>query len=116
MKCVIIGTGKGKVEGKWGHLRVSLRNTINGSQQNRVNEPAMEWYASHLYRTIHRIAARDKALSLGIGEDGRLEVSAGGKRIAHNVSRFRDSIQDAGNMTRTRVPRCFLASILISPP
>lgn len=113
-----------------------LRNTINGSQQNRAEEPTvvyavitmdfqqprfriettaqdlhlvrvidgknswrlrrsgkiedvpedlfageMEWYAAHLYRTIHRVAARDPALSLGIGTDGRLEVSADGKRI-----------------------------------
>jgi hypothetical protein len=113
-----------------------LRNTINGSQQNRAGEPTvvyavitmdfeqprfriettahdlhlirvingkdswrlrrsgaiedvpealfagdMEWYAAHLYRTIHRIAARDPALSLGLGDDGRLEVSAGGERV-----------------------------------
>lgn len=113
-----------------------LRNTINGSQQNRAGEPTvvyavitmdferprfriettaqdlhlirvvdgdnswrlrpsgnieglsdgriadeMKWYDAHLYRTIHRIAARDPALSLGIGTAGRLEVFADGKRI-----------------------------------
>ena len=41
-----------------------------------------KWYAGHVYRTIHRIAARDPAISLGLGKDGRLEVVEGGKRIA----------------------------------
>lgn len=114
----------------------SLKNTINGSQQNRAGEPTvvyavitmdfeqprfriettsqglhvirvinsknswrlrrsgkiedvpgklyaddMGWYEAHLYRTIHRVAARDPRLSLGTGTDGRLEVSSGGKRI-----------------------------------
>jgi hypothetical protein len=113
-----------------------LRNTINGSQQNRAGEPTvvyavitmdfeqprfriettaqdlhlirvidgenswrlrrsgkiedvpedlfageMKWYGAHLYRTIHRIAARDPALSLGLGSDGRLEIFANGERI-----------------------------------
>jgi hypothetical protein len=113
-----------------------LRNTINGSQQNRAGEPTvvyavitmdferprfriettaqdlhlirvidgenswrlrgsgkiedvpedlfaseMKWYGAHLYRTIHRIAARDPALSLGLGPDGRLEIFANGERI-----------------------------------
>lgn len=114
----------------------ALRNTINGSQQNRVSDPTevyavitmdferprfriettapglhlarvidgkrswrqrrngdiedvpedffndeMRWYASHLYRTIHRIAARDPALSLAVNEQDRLEVYADGERI-----------------------------------
>ena len=113
-----------------------LKNTINGSQQNRAGEPTvvyavitmdfeqprfriettaqdlhlirvidtnnnwrlnragkiedvpadrvkddMRWYAAHLYRTIHRVAARDPELSLGIGENGRLEIFAGDQRI-----------------------------------
>ena len=114
----------------------NLRNTINGSQQNRAGEPTvvyavitmdferprfriettaqdlhlirvidgkdswrlrrsgkiedvpddlyaseMDWYAAHLYRTIHRIASRDPSLSLAIGSDGRLEVSSNDKRL-----------------------------------
>lgn len=114
----------------------SLRNTINGSQQNRAEEPTvvyavitmdferprfriettaqdlhlirvidgknswrlrgsgriedvpedlfaseMEWYAAHLYRTIHRVAARDPSLSLNMGADGGLEIFANGKRL-----------------------------------
>ena len=113
-----------------------LRNTVNGSQQNRVNEPTvvyavitmdfqrprfriettardlrlvrvidadnnwrlrrsgtiedvpealvndeMRWYNAHLYRTIHRIAARDPAISLDLGDQGRLQVFAKGERI-----------------------------------
>ena len=113
-----------------------LKNTVNGSQQNRAGEPTvvhavitmdferprfriettaqdwylvrvidgdnswrlrrtgniedvpadlfadeMQWYGAHLYRTIHRVAARDPALSLGLGEDGRLEVFADDQRI-----------------------------------
>jgi hypothetical protein len=113
-----------------------LRNTINGSVQNRVNEPTvvyavitmdfqkprfriettardlhlirvingdknwrlrrsgniedvpqelieseLRWYGAHLYRTIHRIAARDPAISLDLDDQGRLEVFAGGERI-----------------------------------
>lgn len=45
-----------------------------------------KWYAGHVYRTLHRVAARDPALSLRLGKDGRLEVveKAGNenKRIA----------------------------------
>lgn len=113
-----------------------LRNTINGSVQNRVSEPTvvyavitmdfqkarfriettardihvirvingdknwrlrrsgniedvpqelieseLRWYGAHLYRTIHRIASRDPAISLGLDDQGRLEVFAGGERI-----------------------------------
>jgi len=41
----------------------------------------MNWYAAHLYRTIHRVAARDASLSLGLAGDGRLEISSEGNRI-----------------------------------
>jgi hypothetical protein len=113
-----------------------LKNTINGSQQNRAGDPTvvyaiitmdferprfriettaqdlhlirvidgknswrlrrsgriedvpddlfaseMGWYSAHLYRTIHRVAARDPLLSLHKGKDGRLEISAAGQRI-----------------------------------
>jgi len=113
-----------------------LKNTINGSQQNRANEPTvvyavitmdferprfriettaqdlhlirvingknswrlrgsgniedvpeplleseLNWYHAHLYRTIHRVAARDPELSLKMGSENRLEVFAKNKRI-----------------------------------
>lgn len=41
-----------------------------------------KWYAGHVYRTIHRIAARDAAINLRLGKDGRLEVVENGARIA----------------------------------
>lgn len=114
----------------------NLKNTINGSQQNRVGEPTvvyavismdfeaprfriettapglhlvrvidgdnhwrltrdgnieevpddlladdLGWYATHLYRTIHRLAARDPALSIRVNELGRLEIYEGEKRL-----------------------------------
>jgi hypothetical protein len=40
------------------------------------------WYAGHVYRTIHRVAARDPALRLAVGAGGRLEVHEGRSRIA----------------------------------
>ena len=113
-----------------------LRNTVNGSQQNRVNEPTvvyavitmdfqkprfriettardihlirvidgdnnwrlrrsgniedvpkalveseLRWYNAHLYRTIHRIAARDPAIRLDLDDQDRLQVFAEGERI-----------------------------------
>lgn len=113
-----------------------LKNTINGSVQNRANEPTvvyavitmdfqkprfriettaqdlhlvrvingdkswrlrlsgniedvpeslmqdeLRWYGAHLYRTIHRIAARDPAISLDIDDQGRLQIFADGERI-----------------------------------
>lgn len=115
----------------------SLSNTINDSQQNRLDEPTIvravitmdfsrprfriettapnlhlirvidgqqswrfnrqgkiesvpaevvledqQWYAGHVYRTLHRIAARDPTLRLAIGGQGRLEVYEGAARIA----------------------------------
>lgn len=41
-----------------------------------------QWYAGHVYRTLHRIAARDPALHLAIGDEGRLEVYEDSTRIA----------------------------------
>ena len=114
----------------------ALRNTVNGSQQNRVGEPTVvfavitmdfeqprfriettaadlrlvrvingdeswrlrrsgaiedvpadlfdrdqRWYAAHLYRTIHRVAARDPAILLKVSEDQRLEVHSDRGRL-----------------------------------
>jgi len=113
-----------------------LKNTINGSQQNRVGEPTVVyavitmdfekprfriettardihvvrvidvdnnwrlrrtgsiedvpdelvaeellWYNAHLYRTIHRIAARDPAIDLGLDDQERLQVFVEGRRV-----------------------------------
>lgn len=114
----------------------AVRNTINGSQQNRAGEPTVvyavitmdfeaprfriettardlhlvrvingdnswrlrrsgavedippdlfkedqKWYAAHLYRTIHRVAARDPEISLKINEQQRLEIHADEGRL-----------------------------------
>lgn len=42
----------------------------------------LRWYQGHVYRTLHRIAAHDAGITLGIAQDGRLEVFDQGKRIA----------------------------------
>jgi hypothetical protein len=40
------------------------------------------WYAAHVYRTLHRVAARDPAVSLATTGSDRISVLEGGKRIA----------------------------------
>jgi hypothetical protein len=42
----------------------------------------LRWYAGHVYRTLHRVAARDPALTLSVNDRGRLEVHERGTRIA----------------------------------
>ncbi|MBL8519850.1 MAG: hypothetical protein JNK75_04195 [Betaproteobacteria bacterium] len=42
----------------------------------------LRWYASHVYRTLARIAKRDPAITLSLHADGRLQVNEAGKRIA----------------------------------
>lgn len=42
----------------------------------------LSWYAANVYRTLHRVAARDSALTLQLGTDGRLEVQEKGRRLA----------------------------------
>jgi hypothetical protein len=72
-----------------------LIRVIDGQRQWRMNrEGAIEdipaevlledrrWYAGHVYRTLHRIAARDPALRLGIGRENRLEIYERAARIA----------------------------------
>ncbi|MDH3645443.1 MAG: hypothetical protein OER80_01585 [Gammaproteobacteria bacterium] len=63
-----------------GHWRLRGTGKIEDVPAKLVEED-MQWYESHLYRTIHRIAARDPALSLAVNDKNRLEVYANGKRI-----------------------------------
>ena len=42
----------------------------------------LQWHAGHVYRTISRLARRDPLLQPTLGDDGRLEVLKGGRRIA----------------------------------
>lgn len=42
----------------------------------------LRWFSGHVYRTLHRIAARDPKLELTVSEQGRLMVSEAGTRIA----------------------------------
>jgi hypothetical protein len=61
--------------------RLSREGTIEPVSEQTVALDRKFW-AGHVYRTIHRIAARDPALKLGLGKDGRLEVHESGARIA----------------------------------
>ena len=45
-------------------------------------EEDLRWYQGHVYRTLHRLARRDPALSLSLAADGRLQVHEDGARIA----------------------------------
>src|SRR5690606_29512450 len=45
-------------------------------------EDELRWYQGHVYRTLHRLARRDPALSLSLAADGRLQVHEDGARIA----------------------------------
>jgi hypothetical protein len=60
--------------------RLSRVGRIEDLPAERFKED-MQWYASHLYRSIHRVAAGDAALSLGLAGDGRLEIFEKGTRI-----------------------------------
>jgi hypothetical protein len=64
-------------ENSW---RLRRTGRIEGVPEDRFVED-MQWYAGHLYRTIHRVAAREASLTLGIGDGGRLEIFDAGKRI-----------------------------------
>ena len=61
--------------------RLSREGTIEPVPEQTLAVDRKFW-AGHVYRTIHRIAARDPALKLALGKDGRLEVHEGGARIA----------------------------------
>jgi hypothetical protein len=39
----------------------------------------LKWYAAHVYRSIHRIASQDTAITLRLGKDGRLEAAENGR-------------------------------------
>jgi len=61
------------------------RRNRDGAIENVPAELVLEdqkWYAGHVYRTLHRIAARDPGLRLAIGSKGRLEVYESDARIA----------------------------------
>lgn len=86
-------TPRFRIDSRSGDLHVV--RVIDGERDWRINregaalalEPALRaadlrWYQAHVYRTLHRIAARDPALSLGLAADGRLEVLEHGVRIA----------------------------------
>lgn len=61
--------------------RLNRQGTIESMPADVVLQD-QQWYAGHVYRTLHRIAARDPAVRLAIGDQRRLEVYEGPARIA----------------------------------
>jgi hypothetical protein len=72
-----------------------LARVVDGDRHWRLNRAGVvedvpaevlaedrRWHAGHVYRTIHRLAARDPALRVSVNDKGRLEVHEGGARIA----------------------------------
>jgi uncharacterized protein YciI len=55
------------------HWRLTRAGAIEPVPE-RVLEEDRRWYAGHVYRTLHRVAAADPALQLRLGTAGRLEV------------------------------------------
>jgi hypothetical protein len=63
------------------HWRLNRAGVIESLPEAVLAEDR-RWYTGHVYRTIHRIAARDPALALTVNDKGRLEIREGGQRIA----------------------------------
>lgn len=63
------------------HWRLARSGRIEPVPEATLAEDR-RWYAAHVYRTLHRLAARDPALKVGPGPDGRLRVLEGDRRLA----------------------------------
>ena len=61
--------------------RLTRQGSIEAVPENIVKED-LDWYAAHVYRTLHRIARRDSSIRLTTGTRDRLEVYEADKRIA----------------------------------
>jgi hypothetical protein len=60
--------------------RLNLAGNIEDLPADRY-EGEMRWYGAHIYRTIHRVAAGDPAMSVRLAEDGRLEIYENDQRL-----------------------------------
>lgn len=63
------------------HWRLTRQGAIEPIPEATLEEDR-RWHAAHVYRTIHRVAAGDPALSLRVGRTGRLEILEHGARLA----------------------------------
>lgn len=61
--------------------RLTRQGSIEAIPADVLKED-LDWYAAHVYRTLHRIAMRDPSLRLASGPRDRLEVYESNKRIA----------------------------------
>lgn len=63
------------------HWRID-REGRRGPVPDEVLADDRRWYGAHVYRTLHRLAARDPALTVRLADDGRLDVHDGERRVA----------------------------------
>jgi len=63
------------------HWRLNRQGAIEPIPAATLEEDR-RWYAAHVYRTIHRLAAGDPALTTRVGPTGRLEIVESGARLA----------------------------------
>lgn len=63
------------------HWQLARNGSVVPTPADQLAEDR-RWYAAHPMRTLHRMAARDAALSLQLGRSGRLEVMEAGRRLA----------------------------------
>jgi hypothetical protein len=63
------------------HWRIARDGSL-GPVSEAVLEMDRKFWQGHVYRTLHRIAKRDPALTMAMGSEGRLEVREGTTRIA----------------------------------
>ena len=63
------------------HWRITREGTVAPVSAETLAEDR-RWYQGHVYRTLHRIAKRDPAIRLGVGNGDRLEVHEGNTRIS----------------------------------
>lgn len=61
----------------WRRLRTGMIESVPAD----LYDEDMKWWGAHVYRSIHRLAARDPKLTTAMGKDGRLEVFEGGQRL-----------------------------------
>lgn len=62
------------------HWRQRRDGTVEGVPEATLAEDR-QWHGAHVYRSIHRLAARDPRLGVTLREDGRLQILEDGKNL-----------------------------------
>jgi hypothetical protein len=63
------------------HWRLARDGTLGPIAEATLQQDR-RWYAGHVYRTVHRLAARDPALTVGVAAPRRREVFEAAQRLA----------------------------------